>query len=48
MSPDREDTYNNIWAVNHWVGQQVSNLYTDLGGEGSVLKEDPEEGNWTL
>ena len=44
----REDTLNNIWAINHWVAKQVSRLFTEMGGKAPTVVDDPEEGNWTL
>ncbi len=44
----RADTLNNIWAINHWVGQQVAKLYAELGGKAPTLVDDAEEGAWTL
>lgn len=46
---------NNIWAVNHWVGQQMAALWAATaaaagleGAQAAQLAEDPEEGAWAL
>ena len=48
LNPGRKDTHNNVWATNHHVGQEVSRLFAELGGNAPTLVQDPEEGNWTL
>ena len=45
--PYSGETLNNIWAINHFVGQRMSALFTKVFGEGSAtLIADPEEGVW--
>ena len=44
--PGRADTLNNVWAINHWVAQQVAKLFAELGGAAPAVPDDAEEGNW--
>ena len=46
--PNRADTLNNVWAINHWVAKNCSRLFSELGGSAPEVIADPEEGNWKL
>lgn len=40
----------NVWDVNHWVGQQVTEMFgnkIDKSGAGK-LENDPHKGIWEL
>ena len=41
------ETLNNIWSVNHFIGQRMSVIFTKVFGSGAaVLVDDPEQGIW--